>query len=62
MRIMENKNLEEQDYIDILKNVQQAFPNIIIPSMGLIQNQNQIHIDGKKIFNDKESKESNHVE
>ncbi len=59
---MENKNLEEQDYIDILKNVQQAFPNIIIPSMGLIQNQNQIHIDGKKIFNDKESKESNHVE
>lgn len=62
MRIMENKNLEEQDYIDILKNVQQEFPNIIIPSMGLIQNQNQIHIDGKKIFNDKESKESNHVE
>ena len=59
---MENKNLEEQDYIDILKNVQQEFPNIIIPSMGLIQNQNQIHIDGKKIFNDKESKESNHVE
>lgn len=59
---MENKNLEEQDYIDILKNVQQAFPNIIIPSMGLIQNQNQVHIDGKKIFNDKESKESNHVE
>ena len=59
---MENKNLEGQDYIDILKNVQQAFPNIIIPSMGLIQNQNQIHIDGKKIFNDKESKESNHVE
>ncbi|MDD5826516.1 MAG: hypothetical protein PUD25_01940 [Bacilli bacterium] len=59
---MENKNLEEQDYIDILKNVQQEFPNIIIPSMGLIQNQNQVHIDGKKIFNDKESKESNHVE
>ena len=59
---MENKNLEEQYYIDILKNVQQEFPNIIIPSMGLIQNQNQVHIDGKKIFNDKESKESNHVE
>lgn len=59
---MENKNLEEQDYIDLLKNVQQEFPNIIIPSMGLIQNQNQVHIDGKKIFNDKESKESNHVE
>ena len=59
---MENKNFEEQDYIDVLKNVQQEFPNIIIPSMGLIQNQNQIHIDGKKIFNDKESKESNHVE
>ena len=59
---MENKNFEEQDYIDVLKNVQQEFPNIIIPSMGLIQNQNQVHIDGKKIFNDKESKESNHVE
>lgn len=59
---MENKNLEEQDYIDILKNVQQEFPNVIIPSMGLIQNQSQVHIDGKKIFNDKESKESNHFE
>lgn len=59
---MENKNLEEQDYIDILKNVQQEFPNIIIPSMGLIQNQKKIIIDGKTIFNDKESKESNHVE
>lgn len=59
---MENKNFEEKDYIDVLKNVQQELPNIVIPSMGLIQNQNPIHIDGKKIFNDKESKESNHVE
>lgn len=62
MKIMENKNFEEKDYIDVLKNVQQELPNIVIPSMGLIQNQNPIHIDGKVIFNDKEGKESNHVE
>ena len=59
---MENKNFEEKDYIDVLKNVQQELPNIVIPSMGLIQNQNPFHIDGKVIFNDKEDKESNHVE
>lgn len=62
MRIMDNKQIEEKDYIDILKNTQQEFPDIIIPSMGLIENQNKIIIDGKTIFNDKESKESNHVE
>lgn len=59
---MDNKQIEEKDYIDILKNTQQEFPDIIIPSMGLIENQNKIIIDGKTIFNDKESKESNHVE
>ncbi len=59
---MDNKQIEEKDYIDVLKNTQQEFPDIIIPSMGLIKNQNKIIIDGKTIFNDKESKESNHVE
>lgn len=59
---MDNKQIEEKDYIDVLKSTQQEFPDIIIPSMGLIKNQNKIIIDGKTIFNDKESKESNHVE
>lgn len=59
---MDNKQIEEKDYIDVLKNTQQEFPDIIIPSMGLIKNQNKIIIDGKTIFNDKEGKESNHVE
>ena len=59
---MDNKQIEEKEQIDVLKNTQQEFPDIIIPSMGLIKNQNKIIIDGKTIFNDKESKESNHVE
>ena len=38
---------EQKNYIEILKEAQEKMPGIVIPSMGMIDNEFQIEIDGK---------------
>lgn len=64
MIIMDEKKekFEETDYIGILKEAQRQVPNIILPNMGLLKNDNKIQINGAEIIGKKESKENRHVE
>ena len=56
------KNAEETDYIGILKEAQKQIPNIILPNMGLLKNDNKVQINGAEIIGKKESKENSHAE
>ena len=40
-------DVEEKSYIDSVKEVQGEFSNIILPSMGLIDNEVIVPVDGK---------------
>lgn len=51
------KDVEEKDYIDILKNAQDKVSKIVIPSMGLLDKKETIYIDGKEVFKKKDDKE-----
>ena len=46
---MDNKNKEEEfkSYIDIIKEASEKIPNLILPSMGIIDNEKKIDIDAK---------------
>ena len=49
---MDNKNKEEETktYIDILKEATKSLPNIVLPSMGIIDNEKKIDIEAKDYF------------
>lgn len=50
----EDKNLEvDKNYIQVLKEAQDKMPNIILPSMGMIQNEKKVEIDGKNYIRKK---------
>lgn len=51
------KNLEENGYIDVLVDAQRKMSSLILPSMGLISNEKAVYIDGKEIIKKDESKE-----
>ena len=53
----QEKKIEDQDYIDVLKKAQEELPGVVLPSMGLIQNDVMIQIDGKKVIGKNEIKE-----
>ena len=45
------KNKEEiKSYIDILKEAHQEHPNLILPSMGIIDNEQKLNIEVKDCF------------
>lgn len=39
-------NNEVENYLDKLKRLQQEIPNIVLPSMGLIENDTKLNING----------------
>lgn len=45
-----NKN-QEETYIDILKNAQEKLSGIVLPSMGLLDNEVKIEIKGSEFLN-----------
>ncbi len=47
-----NKNKEEEmkSYIDILNDALKELPNIVLPSMGMIDNEEKVDIDGMDYF------------
>lgn len=46
-----NNKVDEKNYITVLKEAQSKIPNIILPSMGLIDNTKKIEINGKDYLN-----------
>ncbi len=51
---MDNKNKEEEikskSYVDILKEASREMPNLVLPSMGIIHNEQKVDINGKDYF------------
>ncbi len=51
----ENKKEEIKSYIDILKEASQKYPNLILPSMGIIDNEKKLNIEVKDCFIEKDN-------
>ena len=45
-----NKDVEMKSYIDILNDALKELPNIVLPSMGMIDNEEKVDIDGMDYF------------
>jgi hypothetical protein len=43
---IENEKMED-NLIEKIEKIQKNFPNLILPSMGLVKNSDEIKIDGK---------------
>ncbi len=44
---MDNKDNKNETLIKTLENVQKEFPNLVLPNMGIINNERKIEINGK---------------
>ncbi len=44
------KEEEVKSYIDILKDAEKELPNLVLPSMGIIDNEEKANIDVKDCF------------
>lgn len=49
---------EEKGYFDCVKEIQKEMPNIILPSMGMLDNEEKIDINGADYIKSEEFKES----
>lgn len=56
---MDNKKVKDKDetLIDNLENVQKEFPNLVLPNMGIIDNERRIEINSKDYIKPKIIKE-----
>ena len=45
-----NKDVEMKSYIDILNDALKELPNIVLPSMGMIDNEEKVDIEGMDYF------------
>lgn len=52
-----NKEKNQEDIIDILKSAQEKVSGIVLPSMGLLDNEESIYVDGKEVISQKDDKE-----
>ena len=52
-----NKEKNKEDIIDILKSAQEKVSGIVLPSMGLLDNEESIYVDGKEVISQKDDKE-----
>ena len=57
----DKKNIKEETYIDILKVAQNKMNGIILPSMGLLDNEVKIEINGSEFLNKKKDGEEKKV-
>ena len=44
---MDNKDKKVENLIKALENVQKEFPNLVLPNMGIIDNEKKVEIYGK---------------
>ena len=54
-------NEEEKSYIELLKEVQKENPNLILPSLGMIEDQNKVDINGKDYIKNEVEGERDYV-
>lgn len=48
MFVIENENKEiNNEYINLLKEVREELPNIVLPSMGMLDDVGQVNLNGK---------------
>ena len=48
MFVSDNKKIEmENEYIEILKEIRKELPNIVLPSMGMLEDIEQVKLNGK---------------
>lgn len=52
-----DKNFKTETLIQKIEKVEQIFPNLNLPNMGMIEQNNKIHINGKDFFKNKSTKE-----
>lgn len=48
---------EEEQITNIINDVQEEFPNLKLPSMGIIDNEKKIEINGKDYIDSKSNEE-----
>lgn len=53
----DNKDKLEENIIEEIEKLQKEFPNLVLPSMGLVQNKDDIAIDGKDYIECKDVRE-----
>lgn len=51
------KNIKTESLIKKIEKVEQEFPNLKLPNMGMLENKDQININGKDFFKSKSTKE-----
>ena len=51
---MDNK---EKSIIEELKEIQNSLPNIVLPTMGILENDNKLTINNESFINQKKSEE-----
>ena len=54
-----NKNVQEENYVEILKKAQEKVSKIVLPSMGLLNNEVKVNIKGNQFLNQKKSGKEN---
>ena len=54
---MDNKEKKEETLIKALENVQKEFPNLVLPNMGIIDNEKKIEINGKDYLKKNDNRE-----
>lgn len=54
-------NEEEKSYIELLKEIQKENPNLILPSMGMLEDQNKVDINGKDYIKNEVEGERDYV-
>ena len=45
-----NKEEEDKSYIDIINNAKKEMPNIVLPSMGIVDEEEKVDIDIENYF------------
>lgn len=50
-------NEKEKTYISILEEAQESMSDIVLPSMGIIDNETKVEIDANDYIKNKKSKE-----
>ena len=55
----DKKNNQEENYVKILKSAQDKLSGIVLPSMGLLNNEVRIDIKGSEFLNQKKDGKEN---
>lgn len=52
-----DNNSDEKNLVQILEDLQKEFPDLVLPNMGIIDNEEKININAKDYLKDKSVRE-----